>query len=235
MPTHFSKGVNRESPGALAYELPDFAPYGLISYYNDFMTYVAGDWTITESNAGTTAVMTTAGTAGGYLLRTNAAADNDTGYFDLKGEAFKWASTNRMWFGARFKVSDATLSDVVIGLQITDTTPLDVTDGFTFIKVKSSTDLNFLVEKNNTATTTLVGTVADDTFMTVGFFYDNVDGLFHIFLNNVEVATSVATNAVDDEDLTVSFGIKNGEAVAKLLTIDYIWAAQNRTPTTDWS
>ena len=33
---------------------------------------------------------------------------------------------------------------------------------------------------------------------------------------------SVATNLPNDEDLTISFGIQNGEAVAKTMTIDYI-------------
>jgi hypothetical protein len=32
----------------------------------------------------------------------------------------------------------------------------------------------------------------------------------------------------DDEDLTVSFGIQNGEAVAKTMTVDYILAAMDR-------
>lgn len=33
---------------------------------------------------------------------------------------------------------------------------------------------------------------------------------------------SVLTNLPDDEELTVSFGIQNGEAAAKTLAIDYI-------------
>jgi hypothetical protein len=133
-----------------------------------------------------------------------------------------------MWFGCRFKVNDATQSDVVLGLQITDTSPLDVTDGLFFIKADGSTSLTFEVEKNGTATSTAAATLADDTFVTVGFFYDPSDRLFHIFVNDNEVATSVNTNAVDDEDLTVSFGIQNGEAVAKVMTVDWIWAAQGR-------
>ncbi len=232
MPTHFPRGITNVSKDTLAGAFP--APWrpAVIEYFNDFMTYSAGDWTITTTEAGagdaTEALSSSAGAAGGWLVVTNDAADDDNDFFQLVGEAFRWSSTTPMWFGARFKVSDATQSDVVFGLQITDTSPLDVTDGFTFIKADGSTTMNFLVEKNNTATTTAAGTLADNTFVTVGFFYNPLDGLFHIFWNDVEVATSVATNAVDDEDLTVSFGIQNGEAVAKVLTVDWIWAAQAR-------
>ena len=47
--------------------------------------------------------------------------------------------------------------------------------------------------------------------------------------SEVQVATQATlTNATDDEELTVSFGIQNGEAVAKTMTIDYILAAVER-------
>ena len=39
--------------------------------------------------------------------------------------------------------------------------------------------------------------------------------------------------APDDEDLAISFGIKNGEAAAKVLTLDYINVAKERTANTE--
>jgi hypothetical protein len=39
----------------------------------------------------------------------------------------------------------------------------------------------------------------------------------------------VSTNAPDNEELTVSFGIQNGAAAAKVLTVDYIHALKERT------
>ena len=41
-----------------------------------------------------------------------------------------------------------------MGLQITDTTPLDVSDGVYFISVDGSADLLLNVEKDNSADTT---------------------------------------------------------------------------------
>ena len=50
-----------------------------------------------------------------------------------------------------------------------------------------------------------------------------------MFIDDAKVATQTTlTNAPDDEDLTISFGIQNGEAAAKTMTIDYILAAVER-------
>jgi hypothetical protein len=193
-------------------------------YANDFMTYNSGDFTITTTEAGTgSATEALTSGAGGQLLLTNAAGDNDLDFLQLKGESFKLSSSKRAFFEARFKVSDATQSDVVMGLQITDTTPLAVSDGVYFLKDDGDTNLDFHIEKNGTDTTTsAVTTLADDTFVTVGFFIDPSTSQVSYFIGSAEPVGVVNTNLPDDEELTVSFGIQNGEAAAKTMTIDYI-------------
>jgi hypothetical protein len=139
-----------------------------------------------------------------------------------------------LYFKARFKTSDADASDVVIGLQLTDTSPLDVTDGVFFLLTDGSTTLQFIVEKDGTQSTLDLPTVmADDTFTTVGFVYDPKDLKFHVFQNNVLAGTVASTNAPDDEELNVSFGIQNGAAAAKVMTIDYVLAGKERTADTE--
>ena len=50
---------------------------------------------------------------------------------------------------SRFKLSDATQSDALVGLAITDTTAIDgVTDGIFFTKDDGDTNLDFVVEKD---------------------------------------------------------------------------------------
>jgi hypothetical protein len=192
----------------------------------DFDYYVAGDWTVTETDSGATQALTDGD--GGLLLVTNTAADNDLVGLQKKGESFRFASGKKLFFEARFKVSDATQSDLAIGLQITDTTPLDITDGVFFIKADGSTSVSFSVEKNNTATTTTaVATMADDTFITLGFNYDG-GSVMEYCVNGVVTGTSVTTNLPDDEDLAISFALQNGEAVAKTMTVDYIFVAKER-------
>ena len=193
-------------------------------YFNDFMTYNSGDWTITTAEDGTgsaTEAMTSG--AGGQFLITNAAGDNDHDFFNLKGESFKLSSSKRAYFSARFKVSDATQSDFVMGLQITDTSPLAVSDGVFFIKDDGDTNLDFIVEKDSTSTdTTAIHTMADDTFVTVAWYIDPISSLVYYAVNNAEPVGVVNTNLPDDEELTVSFGIQNGAAAAKTMTIDYV-------------
>ena len=199
-------------------------------YFNDFMTYNSGDWTITTTEDGTgsaTEAMTSG--AGGQFLITNAAGDNDHDFFNLKGESFKLSSSKRAYFSARFKVSDATQSDFVMGLQITDTSPLAVSDGVFFIKDDGDTNLDFIVEKDSTSTdTTAIHTMADDTFVTVAWYIDPISSLVYYSVNNAEPVGVVNTNLPDDEELTVSFGIQNGAAAAKTMTIDYITAIVER-------
>jgi hypothetical protein len=224
--TRFPNGftnVGEDSPFA---DMGQPAATKFHTYFEDFDYYTAGDWTVTETDAGATQAL--ANGDGGLLLVTNTAADDDLVALQKVGESFLFASGKRLFFEARFKVSDATQSDVVMGLQITDTTPLDATDGVFFIKADGSTSVSLLVEKNNTATTTAsVATMADDTFITLGFYYDGASTIQYS-VNGAIAGTSVTTNLPDDEELTVSFAIQNGEAVAKTMTVDYVFVAKER-------
>ncbi len=213
---------------------PMFAPYPsdqtFYMYHNDFFTYNSGDWTITTTEAGTgSATEAVTSSAGGALLLTNAAGDNDLDFLQLKGEAFKLSTSKKAYFSARFKVSDATQSDFVMGLQITDTTPLATTDGVFFVKDDGDTNLDFIVEKDSTSTdTTAIHTMEDDTFVTVTWFIDPDASKVFYSVNNAAPVSVVNTNLPDNEELTVSFGIQNGAAAAKTMTIDYVVAAVER-------
>jgi hypothetical protein len=202
---------------------PMFAPYPsdqtFYMYHNDFFTY----------NSGGSASEAVTSSAGGALLLTNAAGDNDLDFLQLKGEGFKLSTSKKAYFSARFKVNDVDQSDFVMGLGITDTTPLDTTDGVFFISADGDAGLDFLVEKDNTATTTEdVATMADDTFITTTWFIDPDASKVFYSVDNAAPVGVVNTNLPDDEELTVSFGIQNGEASAQTMTIDYVVAAVER-------
>lgn len=223
--TRFPNGVTNVGEDSLFAALGQLAGPQFHTYFEDFDYYAAADWTVTETQAGATQALTDGD--GGLLLLTNTAADNDLVALQKVGESYRFASGKKLFFEARFKVSNATQSDVVMGLQITDATPLDVTDGVFFLKSDDSTTINLLVEKNNTATTTSVGTLADDTYIRLGFYYDGNSSI-QAFVNGTYVATSATTNLVDDEDLTISFAIQNGNAVARTMTVDYVYVAKER-------
>ena len=235
MTTHFTSGVTNVGTDSTLGKLKAPAPHKYHQYFNDFDTYLASDWTITTTEDGTgSASEALADGDGGVLLVTNAAGDNDHDFFQLVKEGFKFESGKKIGFHVRFKTNDATQTDIVAGLQLTDTTPLDVTDGIFFLKSDGAATISFIVEKDSTQSTlTLPNSLADDTFMTLGFIYDPKDQKFHVFQNNVLAGTVVSTNAPDDEELTLSFGIQNGAAAAKTLSVDYVGAYKERTAVTE--
>ena len=235
MTTHFTSGVTNISADGTLGKLKAPAPHKYHAYFNDFDTYLASDWTITTTEDGTgSATEALTDGDGGILLVTNAAGDNDHDFFQLVKEGFKYESGKQLAFNIRFKTNDATETDIVAGLQLTDTSPLDVTDGMFFLKSDGAATITFVVEKDSTQSTLdLPNSLADDTFMTLGFVYDPKDQKFHVFQNNVLAGTVVSTNAPDDEEMTLSFGIQNGAAAAKTLSVDYVGGYKERTAVTE--
>lgn len=202
------------------------------TWFDDFDNYAANEWVVTKTGAGGTVGVANAD--GGILAITNDTADNDHQFLQWSGETasgavetWKFATKKQFWFKARFKVSDATNSDLVLGLQITDTSPLSVSDGVYFIKADDAATLEFKTTLNSTSTTSTVGTLTDDTYVVVGFHYDGNDKV-DVYLNENRVATQGITNLVTDEELTLSFGIQNGAGAAKTLSVDYILVSKER-------
>lgn len=224
-PTRFPYGVTnvtkQETMGAFI--MPD--PTTAHVYFTDFDTYTAADWTVT-----TVATASAALTDGDGGLLAVSTQDSATAaiYFDKVGASFLMEAGKKAWFKSRFKVSDATNTDLVMGLQITDTSPLAVSDGVFFIKAAGAATGDLIVEKASVATTASSAiTLVSDTYTSVGFYYNGSDGISY-FQDDVQIGTVDTTNLPDTQVLTVSFGMKNGSAAAYTLTMDYILAAKER-------
>ena len=233
-PSRFTNGVStvpKANPLGM-FGLPD--PTEWHTYFNDFDTYVAAQWTVTSVGVATQALTDI---NGGAILLTNAAADNDSTQLQKVGESFLLTAGKRTFFKARFKVSDATQSDFLIGLAVLDTTLMGavdgdgVTDGVFFSKDDGDAQLDVQVQKDTTTgqvRATNVATVVSDTFLTVAWAYDGVSEVKY-YVNDVHVGTLDGTSTyLPDTELTVSFGVMNGEAVTKTMTVDYVFAAQER-------
>lgn len=228
VPRHFTNGVNTvASSNPLGYfGMPD--PTAFHTYFNDFDTYVAGDWTVTNSGTATEAL---ADARGGRLLLTHdATTDDNTCFLNKVGESFKITSGKKCWFKARLQASEATQHDWVVGLQITDTTPLAVTDGIYFQKDDGDTNIDFHVTKNSSSSSlTGIGVNADATDVTLAFYYDGATKVY-AFVNDLEVGSvTPGTNLPDDEELTISIASQTGDAVGThTMSIDYIFASEER-------
>lgn len=196
------------------------------TFFDDFNKFTAGadDWIVTTTEAGAgSATEAIADADGGILVVTNDAADDDLDFFQWAKETVKFELGKRLYFEARFKILEVIQCDFRIGLMIRDTTQLDVTDGVYFGTDDGDALLDFAVEKNNTATAaTAIATLVADTYITVAFYYDGSSSDIDYIVNGETLGSVALTNMVDDEELTVSFGIQNGQAVANVLSLDYI-------------
>lgn len=217
------------------YGLPD--PTKWHTYFNDFDQYTTGittEWT--ETKIGTGTVASTA-LDGGCIILTNSAADNDGINMQRVAASYLLAAGKRAIFKTRFKASDATESDLLIGLAAVDTTLLGatggdgVTDGIFFYKDDGSTALNFSCQKDATTgqvQATSIATLVNDTFITLAWYYDGVSSVSY-YVNDVKTGTLDASSTyLPDVILTDSIAILNGAAAAKSMTIDYIFAAVER-------
>ena len=233
-PSRFTAGVSTAAKNSTLYNMPAQDPTKVHTYFNDFVTYAAGDFTITETGTGSRAL---AAGNGGLLLITNAAADNDNNQFQVVKEHVTLAAGKKAWFKARFKVSDATQSDVCIGLCSLDTDVFSsadgdgVTDGIFFWKDDGDVAIDFQCQLDATTgqvRATNVATLVDDTFIVVGWEYDGVSAVKY-FINDVHVGTIAATATnLPNANLTTTFAIKNGEGAAKTMTVDYVFSAIER-------
>lgn len=184
-------------------------------------------WTVTlvEAGAGDSTVALTDG-AGGLLLITTAANENDGVNMQVTKEAFKLASGKPCYFGIKFKVSDATESAFIVGLCITDTALLGgMTDGVYFRKVDGSTDVKFVLEKDSAETeSAAILTAANDTYMELEFYFDgtNIDA----YANGVPQTRLAMTNLPDNEELTPSIAFLSGSAGAKTMAVDAVKVIQ---------
>jgi len=238
-PVRFPGGVTNVSPTDLMGQMGMLDPTQFIVDFNDFMSFNATsgeEYVITNTGAATEALSSAHG-PGGVLLLTNAASDNDLCTLQRPVEAFKFTSGKKLWFASRLKstnaASEVTEQDIFVGLIITDTDLVGgITDGVYFSKPDGTAGtISFISTMNSTATTqSAVGTFVHDTFIELGFYYDGGTAL-EVYVNNAKVATvtvALGTTLVNDEELTVTFGIQNGTAAAKALAIDWIFACQER-------
>ncbi len=229
VPTRFPFGVTNAKFQENMGDMGQLDPTKFHTYFNDFDRYAAADWVITTTEAGAgDATEALADADGGVLLITNDAASGDNDFFQTVAETYTFTPGKRLFFKSRFKVSDATLTSFVMGLQVRDISPLAVSDGVYFLKSTGSTAVSFILAKTSTLTTqAAVYTCVADTYMELGFYYNGVDKVT-AFNANAGIYTQTTLTNLPTTELTVSFGIQNGEAVAKTMSIDYLFVAKER-------
>lgn len=226
-------GQNNNNQRGFVSNLPvGMGEVDFVEYYRDYLfagDYAASDWVVTETQAGATQAVG-ADIVGGALVLTNDAGATDVNQIQSAEEWFKLTSGKRAWFSARFKTSDASLSSILVGFATTDTTPLTTTDCIGFRKLTGTTSLLSITEDATVEVTNALATMASDTYVSCSFYWDGISRVyFYTGEGSSRSLASVHTSSIEQTNkLALVLHITNGEAVAKILTVDYIYVAMER-------
>lgn len=180
--------------------------------------------TLVETGAGETTVNIT-DAAGGALLITTDAAENDGANIQWGGEAFKLTGFDYFYMGCRVKISNATESDLFVGLAVTDTDLLGgVTDSIGFRKVDGATTLSALVEKDSTETLATAAADIGTSYRILELVHDgsSLEG----FVDGASIGAIATTNLPNDEELRPSIHFLTGSANARTCTVDWFRIVQ---------
>jgi len=247
-PTRFPNGVTNSKSNAAIADLPILDPTKVFSFYDDFDRFTAAASGVTgwhADAAGTPTVAVIDG-AGGLLQVTNDTTATSNAHYQWGNntdvlEIFKIEAGKKAWLKARFKIEDADQSLPIIGLHVAADDPwgTEPADQFLFRTQSGDADaLEFAVGKtNSTEVEVALGNLEDDTFTEVVAFYDGKDTVFverrdedGVVTNRgqADVTSSTQGDLLPDTELTVAFGHEALDGGEDNLTIDYIFAAQER-------
>ena len=206
----------------------NFTPEYAARFEDHFYRWIAGEWTVTETGAGTRAITPL---VNGVLLVTNAAADNDCNEILTQNESFKLVEAYPFYASIRFKISDPTQSDFWFGL-ITGTSYFGGPPDDAAIFSKQDGDANLDVITRTNAAQTLTDTGLDLVALTwyrLGIHWDGHDTVRFFVFRDADMyclhQDAHTTHICQDEEMRLGFGIMNGEAVAKVMYVDYLKGA----------
>lgn len=232
-PVRFPYGVTNVDKTSVFGNAPFLSPDKAVCDFDDFLTYTAGQWTVT--NVGTTPTQALADVTGGVLQLTTVASASSSTFLQKLGASFLPVAGKQLWFEARLRLSNVADTLMVMGLQLTDTTPLDATDGIYFIKpVAATPSVNLICRKDATTGSiaqNAVATLANNTFIDLGFYFDGKRYLTP-YVNNVAGQkldlTTTLSAFLPDAQLRISMGVGNGASASQNAQIDYVFVAQER-------
>lgn len=245
-PTRFPNGLATAAKGSTLWNFPMPDPTRYFVFFEDFHDW-ANDgsdtadrpWVDTFVSVGSaSSIAPVADEPFGAVVFTAGSNDNDGAQAQWHTENFTITSGKKTWFKVRFKLSEATQSDFLLGLAVLDTTAIDVagdgvTDGIFFQKDDGSTTITFQVQKDATTgqlRDTNVGT-ATTSYMSLGFEFDGVRyvKVFRddVLVDTVDLTTTLSTY-LPNTPLAVTLAYLAGAAGGSTMTVDYVFAAQER-------
>lgn len=246
VPVRYPNGVSTAPRLTMFGDYPYPTPVVVADLYNDFLTYLAADWTVTAST-GTTAL---AAGNGGRLLQSTAAAGADI-QFNTKNPAHAAITAGFPFWFCWMGQSNDNASDVRFGM-FTGGTPFAPTDGIFFEKLTAQNNVTFNLKTGGSTTSVALGSGAamvPATDTSYGFYYDGAPtptiyvfcstagptasafgqqrfsgGYLVAALGANSTAGTLLTN-LPTSVLSAGFGLRATPAAIKTLNTDYLIAS----------
>jgi hypothetical protein len=210
-------------------------------YSNDFDTFLASDWTI--SNTGVTPTNALVAADGGTLLTTTTAGIADASYLQLVTAGFKLIVGKAVFFKFSGILSDVTNSVFHCGLIAQSATPAAAADGLYLYKATGAGTLVLRSVVGGVTTSValpaacaLVAATAFELGIEVDYL-GNVNAYWNPTTGNNPInsavsprgrVASLAAPGLTQVLLTPSFGLLNSTAAARTLQTDFICASRER-------
>ena len=251
-PTRFPAGVSTQAVGSSLGQFPLPDPTEVALDLEEFFQYVANDWTVTNTTSHDT-IGLVAG-AGGLISIVGGASTttSDIGAIIANPLGFNLAAnttatappTGTAWFYSRIKATVIANDQLQVGVTSANSA-LAPTDGIYFNKAAGSSALTFVVRKSSASLaataystgTTTVATLANATFVRLGWYYDG-RGNIDVFVNDVKVCSvdvglstgTVAATLPVAVALAGGFGMKAAVTAPTTadMIVDFILTAQSR-------
>jgi hypothetical protein len=184
----------------------------------DFQNYDAtattGDYLLTQATTGTGAIST----AAPGVLELDSASSTATQGANLQRikSCFLPAANKSIWFEAKVKVVDTfDKCELFVGLSELDTTMLatSANSSANHIGWQCVTDdgvLLFTNEKATAGNTIAAATIAEDTYIRLGFVYDGAADTVQQYINGVATGSAVATTYIPKVAIYPTFVCQSG-------------------------
>jgi hypothetical protein len=224
--TRWSGGVTNVSDTNIFNSLKEPDPTLYHSLNQDFDTFTVAQFSV--GGVGTPTRAQVAGLGGVVALGTSA-ADNDNSWLQTINPTFQIVAGKKIFFRARFNVSDATQSDIALGLEIAVAANnfLTPVNGIFLRKDDDSTSIALVSRAASVETiSSTMGTIVTATNHVVSFFYDGVSTLFAQLDSNGPV--SISPVALPSVLMGLTAALQNGDAVVRALNVDQLIVIQER-------
>jgi hypothetical protein len=206
---------------------PDYAHF----FFDDFHEFVTGDvWTGAETNSGTLGIYDA---KGGVIQLLCDGADNDSAYITTTSEMWAIDSTDKIYFEAKVKLTEANTDDANVFVGLTADTaatavPMQAAGGgptavdhIGLWKVDGGTVWQYGTSDGSTQDTGSTGiTRSSGTWTRLGFIADvnRVD----FYIDSVKVASVVDAADIPDQEMHIVIHLKNGGGNAESLLVDWV-------------